>query len=92
MMLRQDPRLHGTRLFLPYLPPGNADDQKVEHLLWILNLVVETPEEKLSEEMKFERLIIYRDSNDAFKDLLLGKFLFHDSGPGKRRSAGFFYH
>ena len=35
---------------------------------------VNTPEESLPEQIKEARLMLYRDSNDAFRDLLLGKF------------------
>ncbi|MFP4071501.1 MAG: pyruvate carboxylase [Desulfovibrionales bacterium] len=46
----------------------------VRHLLRVLEAVVATPENELSEELKKERLILYRESNDAFRQLLLGKF------------------
>jgi pyruvate carboxylase len=36
--------------------------------------VVTVPEEQLSDAVKADRLDIYRDSNDAFRNLLLGKF------------------
>ncbi|MDL2306658.1 pyruvate carboxylase [Desulfovibrio sp. OttesenSCG-928-C06] len=49
-------------------------EEEVKNLLRVLESVAGTPEEELSEELKKERLIIYRDCNDAFKDLLLGKF------------------
>lgn len=49
-------------------------EQEVRHLLNVLDKVVNTPEEEMSDELKKERLIIYRDSNDAFRELLLGKF------------------
>ncbi len=48
--------------------------EAVRHLLNVLEAVAETPEDKLSAELRAERLIIYRDCNDAFRDLLLGKF------------------
>ncbi|MDL2226383.1 pyruvate carboxylase [Deltaproteobacteria bacterium OttesenSCG-928-M10] len=48
--------------------------EAVRHLLEVLETVAATPEDELDEAMKRERLIIYRDCNDAFRDLLLGKF------------------
>ncbi|MDR2934562.1 MAG: pyruvate carboxylase, partial [Candidatus Adiutrix sp.] len=47
---------------------------EVENLLRILETVAETPEEDLPETLKTERLLIYADANDAFRDLLLGRF------------------
>ena len=49
-------------------------EQGVKELLSVLDTVVNTPEEELSEDTKRKRLDIYRDSNDAFRDLLLGKY------------------
>ncbi len=49
-------------------------EDEVRQLLWVLETVISTPEEKLSDEMKKERLLLYKDSNDAFRNLLLGKF------------------
>lgn len=46
----------------------------VRKLLAVLDQVVTVPEESLPEEVKVERLKIYEDANDAFRDLLLGKF------------------
>ncbi|UTF51168.1 pyruvate carboxylase [Desulfomicrobium sp. ZS1] len=46
----------------------------VRKLLAVLDQVVTLPEEMLSEEIRAERLNIYQDANDAFRDLLLGKF------------------
>jgi pyruvate carboxylase len=46
----------------------------VRELLSVLDAVVNTPEEELPEDMRRKRLEIYRDSNDAFRDLLLGKY------------------
>jgi pyruvate carboxylase len=46
----------------------------VRRLLTVLDQVVTLPEEMLSEETRTERLMIYQDANDAFRDLLLGKF------------------
>ena len=51
---------------------GGLDE--VRHLLEVLETVAETPEDRLSDDLKHERLIIYRDCNDAFRDLLLGRF------------------
>jgi pyruvate carboxylase len=36
--------------------------------------VIETPESELGPELKKERLLLYRESNDAFRQLLLGRF------------------
>jgi pyruvate carboxylase len=49
-------------------------EEEVRHLLWIMESVAGTPEEQLSQELKTERLMLYRDSNDAFRDLLMGRF------------------
>ncbi|SDN80558.1 pyruvate carboxylase [Desulfonauticus submarinus] len=47
---------------------------EVKRLLNVLERVVEIPEDKLDEQTKKDRLMIYRESNDAFRNLLLGKF------------------
>ncbi|MDL2314419.1 pyruvate carboxylase, partial [Desulfovibrio sp. OttesenSCG-928-C14] len=49
-------------------------EDEVKNLLRVLEAVAVTPEKDLSEELKKDRLLIYRDCNDAFRDLLLGKF------------------
>lgn len=49
-------------------------EKNVRRLLKVLEEVVTVPEEDLSENTRVERLEIYRDSNDAFRDLLVGKF------------------
>ncbi len=49
-------------------------EQEVEYLLQVLDAVAKTPENDLNEEMKKARLLIYHDCNDAFRELLLGKF------------------
>ncbi|MDR1242552.1 MAG: pyruvate carboxylase [Deltaproteobacteria bacterium] len=49
-------------------------ENAVRHLLNVLEAVADKDEGGLPEELKQERLIIYRDCNDAFRDLLLGKF------------------
>ena len=49
-------------------------DAEVRHLLDVLEAVNSIPEGKLSEDLKKDRLIIYRDCNDAFRNLLLGRF------------------
>ncbi|MDR1124708.1 MAG: pyruvate carboxylase [Deltaproteobacteria bacterium] len=49
-------------------------EDEVRHLLEVLESVVDRSEGELSDELKRERLIIYHDCNDAFRDLLLGKF------------------
>ena len=46
----------------------------VRRLLHVLEQVVSTPEDQVSEELRRDRLMIYQDANDAFRDLLLGKF------------------
>ncbi|NLY42238.1 MAG: pyruvate carboxylase, partial [Desulfovibrionales bacterium] len=48
--------------------------REVRRLLSVLEQVVTRPESALSLETKTERLAIYQDANDAFRDLLLGKF------------------
>lgn len=49
-------------------------ERAVGDLLDVLDYVVATPEEELSANIKRERLNIYRDSNDAFRNLLLGEY------------------
>ncbi len=49
-------------------------EEEVDHLLWVLDSVIATPEDQMDETLKEERLILYKDSNDAFKNLLMGKF------------------
>ncbi|MDL2285240.1 pyruvate carboxylase [Desulfovibrio sp. OttesenSCG-928-F07] len=49
-------------------------EEAVQHLLSVLESVAGKSDTELSDELKKERLIIYRDCNDAFRDLLLGKF------------------
>ena len=49
-------------------------ERAVQELLCILDTVVNTPEELLDEETRRCRLMLYQDSNDAFRDLLVGKF------------------
>ena len=51
-----------------------SGEQGVRELLSVMDTVVNTQEEDLSEETRNKRLDIYRDSNDAFRDLLLGKY------------------
>ncbi|MFP4159463.1 MAG: pyruvate carboxylase [Desulfobacterales bacterium] len=46
----------------------------VRHMLEVLEAAASLPENELSESMRKDRLEIYRDSNDAFRDLLLGKY------------------
>jgi pyruvate carboxylase len=47
---------------------------EVRFLLQVLDEVSRQPEHALAEEMRDARLHIYRDCNDAFRNLLLGKF------------------
>ncbi|MDR1856451.1 MAG: pyruvate carboxylase [Desulfovibrio sp.] len=49
-------------------------EEEVKYLLEVLSHVTRTPEEELSPEMRQARLSIYRDCNDALRNLLLGKF------------------
>ncbi|MFV0422092.1 pyruvate carboxylase [Oleidesulfovibrio sp.] len=49
-------------------------EQEVRYLLEVLENITRHAEEDLSEEMKKARLALYQDSNDAFRDLLLGKY------------------
>ncbi|MFW5792627.1 MAG: biotin/lipoyl-containing protein, partial [Desulfohalobiaceae bacterium] len=49
-------------------------ERAVQELLYILDTVVSTPEKLLDEETRRCRLMLYQDSNDAFRDLLVGKF------------------
>jgi len=46
----------------------------VRRLLEVLEAAASFPDSKQSEKVKEDRLKIYRDSNDAFRDLLLGKY------------------
>ena len=48
--------------------------EEVRHLLSVLETVAENPEAEPGPELQTECLIIYRDCNDAFRDLLLGRF------------------
>ena len=49
-------------------------EKAVRDLLAVLDKVSSTPECQLTEEDKAARLGIYQDCNDAFRDLLLGRF------------------
>jgi pyruvate carboxylase len=49
-------------------------ERGVRHLLKVLDLVTSLPESEMAEDVKKERLKLYQDSNDAFRQLLLGKF------------------
>ena len=49
-------------------------EKEVRYLLGVLEGVIQIPEEETSEELKKERLILYKEGNDAFRDLLLGRF------------------
>jgi pyruvate carboxylase len=49
-------------------------EHHVRHLLDILETVASTPEKQLSPDARADRLKLYQDSNDAFRDLLLGKY------------------
>lgn len=49
-------------------------EEEVKYLLGVLNEITRTPEADLSPEMREARLSLYQDCNDAFRNLLLGKF------------------
>ena len=49
-------------------------EDEVRYLLEVLGEVTRTPETELTPEMRHARLSIYQDCNDAFRNLLLGKF------------------
>jgi pyruvate carboxylase len=49
-------------------------EHEVQYLLEILDHITRHREDDLSPEMKEARLVLYQDCNDAFRDLLLGKF------------------
>ncbi|MBO4312799.1 MAG: pyruvate carboxylase [Desulfovibrio sp.] len=49
-------------------------EDEVRYLLEVLGHVTKTPESGLSAEMRNARLALYKDCNDAFRNLLLGKF------------------
>lgn len=49
-------------------------ENEVQYMLEVLENVNKHPEQNLPEQIKEARLMLYRDSNDAFRDLLLGKF------------------
>jgi len=49
-------------------------ERHVQHMLDVLETVSQVPEEELSDEILWDRLKLYQDSNDAFRDLLLGKY------------------
>jgi pyruvate carboxylase len=48
--------------------------EAVRNLLEVLDRVNSTPEGEIDEALARDRLAIYRDCNDAFRDLLLGRF------------------
>ncbi|MEG2172152.1 MAG: pyruvate carboxylase [Desulfovibrionaceae bacterium] len=49
-------------------------EEEVKYLLGVLNEVTRISEADLSPEIREARLSIYQDCNDAFRNLLLGKF------------------
>jgi len=49
-------------------------EHEVQYLLEVLDNITRHAENELSPEMKEARLALYQDCNDAFRDLLLGKF------------------
>ncbi len=49
-------------------------EDEVRYLLEVLEETARTPEEEMSAEIRKARLVIYQDCNDAFRNLLLGKF------------------
>ncbi|MBU4318249.1 MAG: pyruvate carboxylase [Proteobacteria bacterium] len=53
---------------------NRGGEKEVQRILEVLEAVADTPEDALSDALKTERLILYRESNDAFRQLLHGKF------------------
>lgn len=49
-------------------------EPEVRHLISTLEAVAGVPEEAIDEVYKKERLLLYRESNDAFRNLLSGRF------------------
>lgn len=49
-------------------------EDEVKYLLEVMGEVTRASEEELTPEMRRARLSLYQDSNDAFRNLLLGKF------------------
>ena len=49
-------------------------ERYVRQMLGVLETVGMVPENELSEDVLNDRLKLYRDANDAFRDLLLGKY------------------
>lgn len=49
-------------------------EEEVRYLLSVLEETARMPEADLTPEMRQARLSLYQDSNDAFRNLLLGKF------------------
>jgi pyruvate carboxylase len=49
-------------------------EDEVSHLLWVMESVAGVPENRLNDNLKKERLMLYKESNDAFRNLLLGRF------------------
>ncbi len=49
-------------------------EDEVGHLLWVMESVAGVSENQLSDNLKKERLMLYKESNDAFRNLLLGRF------------------
>ncbi|NEP77023.1 MAG: pyruvate carboxylase [Okeania sp. SIO3B3] len=49
-------------------------EREVLHMLDVLDEVSTQPEDSLTPAAREDRLLLYRDSNDAFRQLLLGKY------------------
>ena len=49
-------------------------EEAVRQLLDTLEQQISTPEERMTPEFREKRLCLYQDCNDAFRNLLLGKF------------------
>jgi len=49
-------------------------ERYVRQFLDVLSAVTTIPEAELPEDIRTDRLKLYRDSNDAFRDLLLGRY------------------
>ncbi len=47
---------------------------EVQRIIEILKKVTSVPEEKLDEQVKEDRMLLFANSNDALKNLLMGKF------------------
>ncbi len=53
---------------------AQGGEKAVEEMLEVLETVIRTPEDALPDDIREARLKLYANSNDAFRDLLLGRF------------------